>query len=160
MDDTSLFFKPRLVHVQGRLEFISVPPERCVVLPVESDEFVGLSLHWNGSQSVACKDPENCALHAMGNVPRDYFWAPAYVYSYGTKDWRRFVLPIGENVAPFADRHLRGRVWKIRPRTNTRSRKCGLIVEPQSVSADVERDVAALEPFDIKSRLLVRYNVQ
>lgn len=158
-DATDLFFKPRTIEIQGRLEFCDIPPERVVAFPVEAADFDGINLHFNGSESVLCVDPLTCPLHALGNPVRPYFYAPAYVYGWGTKRWTRFVLPIGNEVALFARQELRGRAWKLKPRCNKMNRKKGLILEPYDISDLVKADIAKLEPFDVKSRILQRYNL-
>lgn len=158
-DETDLFFKPRQTHIQGRLEFLDIPPARILAFPIEAIDFDGINLHWNGSESVICTNPETCELHKLGNKARPYYYAQAYLYGASTDRWTPFILGVGLEISLFAQQKLVGRAWKVSPRINKSNRKKGLLLSRHLEPGSHELSVPKLEPFDIKPRILHRYNL-
>jgi hypothetical protein len=160
MDDhTSLFFKPTQIFVQGRLEFLSVPPDRVVAFPCEVLDFTGITIHYRGDESVMCPGPERCSFDHTADIGRPYFYAPCYLCSSAGRNWKRFLLPIGMEVSTLGKLMLRGRAFKVQPRTNAKGRKKGLFFSQIDKLNGEDITVPHLEDFDIRQRILQRYNL-
>lgn len=157
--DIDLFFAPRPIDLQGKLDFLSTPPERIICLPHEATDFCGLMLHWNGSESVLCTGAETCPLHARGNPVRPYYYTAAYAHDHGSQTWKRCVFAVGADVARFAEHQLKGRAFKVRSRIDKYNRKKGIAVAPYAVPESVVAYLATLETFDIRQRILSRYQM-
>lgn len=156
--DTSIFFKPRVVEVQRRLDFLSIPPARIVAFPIEAMDFDGIHLHWVGGTSSLCTGDQCRICLNSPAKPRPYYYVGAYLFCHGTRDWKKFVVPIGGDLGDFADHKLKGAAWKLVPRSNDAGKKKGLKIEQESVAAEMRSVIAALQPFDIRQRILARYN--
>lgn len=161
MDDENLrlFFAPRQIIVQARLDFLSVPPSRIVAFPCEAKQFTGTVLHWIGGASTLCRGEPDCIHCKHGTIKRDYFYAPAYLWCFGTKTYKRFVLPIGNDLTDFFEQSLTGSAWKVHSKENEKGRKKGLRLERQKCSEEAQEELATLASFDIRERLLQRYKM-
>jgi hypothetical protein len=156
-DDTDIFFAPRVIHTQPRLEFASVPPTREVAFPCEGKDFVGMRLHWCDGVSRLCEGFDRCRQCQTGNPSRDYFYAAAYVLTCSRRNVQPAVLPIGNDLTGFANVHLQGRSWKVYPKQNAKGKKAGLALAELRVPGGIEIELPELPMFDIRPRLLKRF---
>jgi hypothetical protein len=157
-DSTRQFFSPRSHAVQGRLNFIDVPPIRKLFIQGPLAELVGVNLHFVRGRSVLCPGEESCDID-HGEFPvRENYYCGAYLISDELAVVHAGILSLGADLSALADKDLSHCAYIVRPKYSKDGRKNGLTFAAATLTLEHTSAIRELGVINVAKRIRQRFH--
>jgi hypothetical protein len=158
-ESTRQFFSPRQEWHTPVVCFLSVPPERQIIIQGPVENFVGVRLHWCDKSSRLCKQPEPCYWCEGGEEAREVFYAGVFLYSDSLNRFHPYLLGIGDGLDSLAGYDLSKTAFNVEATIGEDGRKDGLLFTKLEVNPSRFREFYSFPKIDVRRRLQKRFGI-